>query len=38
MKIKFEIELDTENIEDQKKLEKLIEALNSIKERLEDQN
>jgi hypothetical protein len=36
MKIKFEIELDTENIEDQEKLEELIAALNKLKERLEE--
>lgn len=36
MKIKFEIELDTENIEDQEKLEEIIAVLNKLKERLEE--
>ena len=36
MKIKFEIEIDTSDVEDQEKLEKIIEALNTIKEKIED--
>jgi hypothetical protein len=36
LKIKFEIEIDTDNIEDQEKLEKIIEALNNINEKLKE--
>ena len=36
MKIKFEIELDTDNIQDQEKLEELLDVLNKLKKSIEE--
>lgn len=36
MKIKFEIELDTDNIQDQDKLEEILRLLNTLKELAEE--
>lgn len=36
MKIKLELELDTENIEDKQKLEKIMDLLNKVNALLED--
>ena len=36
MKLKFEVEIDTDNIKDQEKLEEIIELLNTLKQLAEE--
>jgi hypothetical protein len=36
MKLKFEVEIDTDNVKDQEKLEEIIELLNTLKQLAEE--